>query len=157
MTGGAADVQRVNSPDYYKHATTGTVSEVDGSGLQPQPQPHIYEAGSVPVYGGGGGAAQELGQGQQYPPAGAALNTQSHAGQAQAVLPPQVQVHEAPAQQEPKYVPYNPGIATPPPPPPPPPQQDYPAANDHQAGQGGAPIGQRGPVAPPAGPWEIGS
>lgn len=164
MTGGAADIQRVNSPDYYKHAT-GSVSEVDGSGLQ-QPQPQIYEAASVPVYGGGGGggggaAAQELGQGQglQYPPAaGAALNTQlSHAGQAQAqaqtVLPPQV-VHEAPAQQEPKYVPYNPGIATPPPPP---------LRQQHQqqqpGPQGGAPIGgQRGSVAPPsAGPWEIGS
>lgn len=152
MTGGAADVQRVNSPDYYKHAT-GSITEVDGSGLQPQP--HIFEAASVPVYGGGGGggAAQDPGQGQQYPPAGAALNTRSHAGQAQALLPPQV--HEAPAQQEPKYVPYSQGIATLPPPPPP--QQDYPAANNHQPGQGGAPIGQRGPVAPSAGPWEIGS
>lgn len=179
MTGGAADIQRVNSPDYYKHAT-GSVSEVDGSGLQ-QPQPQIYEAASVPVYGGGGGggaAAQELGQGQgqQYPPAaGAALNTQlSHAGQAQAqaqnqaqaqtVLPPEV-VHEAPAQQEPKYVPYNPGIATPPPPPlrqqQQQQQQDHPAAaNNHQPGpQDGVPIGgQRGSVPPPsAGPWEIGS
>lgn len=138
ITGGA-DVQRVNSPDYYKHPI-GSVSEVDGSGLQPQ----VYEAASVPVYAGGG--AQEHGQGQQYSPG--AFNTQVSAGQAQAV-PPQ-EVHEAPAQQEPKYVPYNPGIATPPPP-----QQDYPT-NNHQPGQG-APVGQRRPVAPSAGPWEIGS
>lgn len=137
MTGGA-DVQRVNSPDYYKHPT-GSVSEVDGSGLQPQ----IYEAASVPVYGGGG--AQESGQGQQYPPG--ALNTQSYAGQAHAVPP---QVHEAPAQHEPKYVPYNPGVATPPPP-----QQEHPTSN-HQPGQG-APLGQRRSVPPSAGPWEIGS
>lgn len=138
MTGGA-DVQRVNSPDYHKHPI-GSVSEVDGSGLQPQ----VHEAASVPVYAGGG--AQEHGQGQQYSPG--AFNTQFSAGQAQAV-PPQ-EFHEAPAQQEPKYVPYTPGIATPPPP-----QQDYPT-NNHQPGQG-APVGQRRPVAPSAGPWEIGS
>lgn len=135
---GGADVQRVNSPDYYKHPP-GSVSEVDGSGLQPQ----IYEAASAPAYSGGG--AQEYGQGQQYAPK--ALNTQPNAGQAQAVLP---HVHEAPAQQEPKYMPYTPGIATPPPP-----QQVYPTSN-HQPGQG-APLEQRRPADPSAGPWEIGS
>lgn len=139
MTGGA-DVQRVGSPDYSTYPT-GTVSEVDGTGLQPQ----IYEAASVPVYAGGG--ARELGQGQP-----GAVNTQSYAGQPQAV-PPQ-QVHEAPAHQEPKYVPYNPAIATPPP------QQyssqqEYPTNNNPPAP--GAPVGQRRPVPPSAGPWEIGS
>lgn len=141
MTGGA-DVQRINTPDYYKH-TIGSISEVDGTG----PQPQIYEAASVPVYAGGG--AQEHGQGQQYPDR--AFDTQNYSGQAKS-LPPQV--HEAPAQQEPKYVPYNPGIATPPP------QQyssqqQYPTNNQEPAQ--GAPVGQQRPAAPSAGPWEIGS
>lgn len=153
MPGGGADIQRVGSPDYYKHPT-GTVAEVDGAG----PQPQIYEAASVPVYAGGGGP-QELGQqqqAQQYPP-GAPLNpnTQSYAGQAQAVPQQQAQVHEAPAQQEPRYVPYNPGVATPPP------QQEYPINNNNnnnnQAAQGAPVGGQRRPVPPSAGPWEIGS
>lgn len=141
MTGGA-DGQRVNTPDHYKHPT-GPISEADGTGLQPQ----IYEAAGVPVYAGGG--AQEHGQGQQYP--AGALNTQTYAGQAEALLP---KVHEAPAQQEPKYLPYNPGIATPPPqqylP-----QQQYPTTNQQPAQ--GAPVGQQRPTAPSAGPWEIGS
>lgn len=136
------NIQRINSPDYYKQPT-GTISEVDGMG----PQPQIYEAAGAPVYAGGG--AQEHGQGQQHQPG--AFNIQTYAGQAQPLLP---QVHEAPAQQEPKYVPYNPGIATPPP------QQyssqrHYPTQNQQPAQ--GAPVGQQRPDAPPAGPWEIGS
>lgn len=137
---GRADDQRINSPDYYRHPT-GPVSEIEGTG-------QIYEASSLPVHAGGG--AQDHGQGQQYPPG--VLNTQSYAAQAQAV-PPQ-QIHEAPAQQEPKYVPYNPGVATAPP------QQylsqkEYPK-NNHPPAQG-APAGRRRPVPPSAGPWEIGS
>lgn len=118
---GGANVQRVNSHDYYKHPT-GPISEVDGSG----PQSQIHEVASVPIYAGGG--AQEYGQGQQYPPR--VLNTQYYAGQAKAVPP---QVHEAPTQQEPKYMPYNPGVATPPP------QQEY-LINNHPPAQG-APVG----------------
>lgn len=126
MTGGA-DVNGDNIPDYYKHPT-GPISEVDGTG----PQPQIYGTAGVPQYAGGG--AQELGQ-----------------AQASSHLP---HVHEVPAQQEPKYVPYNPGIATPPP------QQysmqqQYPTRNPQPAQ--GAPVGQPRPAAPYSGPWEIGS
>lgn len=102
VTGGA-DIERIGSPDYYKHPS-GPISELDRTGLQPQ----IYEAAGLPVHAGG--SAQELGQGQQYPPG--ALNRQAYAGQAPAAPS---KVHEAPAQQEPKYVPYSPVIATPPP------------------------------------------
>ena len=141
VTGGA-DVERVGSPDNYRHPS-GPNSEVDGMGLQP----HIYEAASVPVHARG--SAQEHSQGHQYPPG--ALNTQTYAGQAPAAPP---NVHEAPAQQEPKYLPYSPASASPPP------QlyssqQQYPT-NNQQPAQG-APVGQQRPAASSAGPWEVGS